>query len=269
LLNAPTVVTVFDMIHELFPENFAKDDKTTHYKQLCVEHAAHVLCISESTARDLVRLFGVPREKISVTHLAYSSAFDAPPEETSNPKSGRPYILYVGHRVGYKNFVGALAAYASSPALRKEFDLVAFGGVPFDARELALIESLGLKGDRVRRVTGSDSDLALAYRRAHVFVYPSRYEGFGIPPLEAMSSGCAVACSNASSIPEVVGDSAALFDPDDVGSIAQALESVCFDSGRHQGLVAAGKRQAAHFSWDRCAQETVQAYERVLGTAHA
>ena len=140
-----------------------------------------------------------------------------------------------------------------------------FGGLPFSEDDMLRLAELRLDPDRVARWTGSDPDLARAYRHARVFVYPSRYEGFGIPPLEAMSAGCAVACSDTSSIPEVVGDAAVLFDPNDVDSIRLAMETACLDDGRRAQLVTAGKARAQKFSWDRCAADTLAVYKGLLG----
>jgi len=250
------VVTVYDMIHELFPESFSADDQSSRLKRECVEAADHVICISHSTACDLMRLFNVAESKITVTHLGFSRAFSQAHRLAATPSTpgSRPYLLYVGHRHGYKNFSGLLAAYRASPRLRQGFDLVCFGGEPLDdSRE-----------PDVKRLTGSDDDLARAYAGAHAFVYPSLYEGFGIPPLEAMSCGCPVACSNTSSIPEVVGHAAELFDPHNLDSMRRALEHICFDEARRAELVTAGHLRAGQFSWDRCAAETAQSYRRLL-----
>lgn len=264
LRSVPTVVTVFDMIHELFPDHFLSHDLTSRDKRKAVDAAAHVLCISERTAQDLGRIFQVPREKISVTHLGFSDVFARAGSFDESRPHPRPYLLYVGQRGGYKNFEGALRAYAASARLRGELDFLVFGGFALSADELALIDSLGLHRNAVRRLTGSDADLACAYRHARAFIYPSKYEGFGIPPLEAMSCGCPVVCSNTSSIPEVVGDAARLFDPNQADSIRQALDEVCFDEGLRSNLVDAGHRRAQRFSWDQCARDTVEVYRRVI-----
>lgn len=264
--HSRTVVTVYDMIHELFGKEFPNDDVTSSDKRHCVTTADHVVCISESTKVDLMRLFDVPEKKISVIYLGYSDAF-VPQREQSNAvaKVQRPYLLYVGHRRGYKGFENAVRAYAGARSVRDQFDLIAFGGPAFTKEEDDLVRSLGLRQGCVSRVTGGDEALASAYRGARAFVYPSRYEGFGIPPLEAMACGCPVACSNTSSLPEVVGSAAELFDPQCIDSIGAALERVCFDSALRVELVERGFRRASRFSWDRCAQETAAMYEQVIG----
>lgn len=258
------VVTVYDMIHELYADEFSPVDPTSEHKRRCVERADHVICISRSTAADLMRLFGTPAEKISVTHLAHSSVFDRPPAASVLDAATRPFLLYVGQRRGYKGFDDALRAYAASPRLRSAFDFVAFGGPAFSADEQATLQSLPLRGDAVRRLEGDDRMLAAAYRSAHAFVYPSRYEGFGIPPLEAMASGCPVVCAATSSLPEVVGDAAQCFDPERPGSLGAAIEALCFDDSRRAELVRRGLERAGAFSWERCADETAAVYQRVL-----
>jgi glycosyltransferase involved in cell wall biosynthesis len=267
LPGVPVVVTVFDMIHELFASTFPAGDTTSRDKRLAVRNADHVLCISESTARDLTELFGVRRDKISVTHLGLSDAFAAKLAAAEQPPHLRPYLLYVGQRAGYKNFEAAVQAYAGSTVLRNEFDLMAFGGPPFNARESALQAELGLRAGSVFHRSGPDDELARAYRHARAFVYPSRYEGFGIPPLEAMACGCPVACANTSSLPEVVGSAALLFDPDDLESMRRALESVAADDTARARLIAGGHAQAKSFSWDRCASETITVYRKLLAVA--
>lgn len=262
--DVPVVLSVFDMIHELFPENFAADDAVIRSKRSSVNAADHLICISQSTANDLVRLFDIPRTKISVIYLGYSDVFAKPAPQGEPPPHDRPYLLYVGQRNSYKNFDTALRAYAASPSLREAFDFVVFGGPALSVEERYLISSLSLRPDTVVRMSGSDMALARVYRHAQAFVYPSKYEGFGIPPLEAMSAGCVVACSNASSIPEVVGEAAIKFEPSDIDATRHALESACFDETVRQKLMRAGNHQVKKFNWDNCAMETAATYRKVI-----
>ena len=253
----PLVLTVYDMIHEVFP---GTDDFTAGMKRRAVAAADHVICISHQTRSDLIRLLGVPEEKTSVTHLSHSIPVLHAASSSNLANAERPYLLYVGFRFGYKNFEGFLHAFAASSRLRQEFDIMCFGGGPFTPPELALADTLGLRDAQLRHAAGDDESLARAYTEAHAFVYPSAYEGFGIPPLEAMARGCAVICSDSSSIPEVVGSAAELFDPNDRESMLNALEAVCFDPSRRAQLRAAGLRRQAMFTWRRCAEETARIY---------
>jgi glycosyltransferase involved in cell wall biosynthesis len=256
------VVTVFDMIHELFAANFSPSDPVARLKKQAVAVADHVICISHRTADDLMAILGTPRAKITVTHLASSDVFElGHSSRRSAGRAERPYFLYVGKRDGYKNFRRVLDAYATSTRLAEDFDLVAFGGGAFDARERERIANL--RPSAVRQVSGDDARLADYYAGAHAFIYPSEYEGFGIPPLEAMGCGCPVLCSDTSSVPEVVGEAGEYFDPTDTESIRAGLERLAYDDGRRIELIAAGRRRSAQFSWDRCAAETLVAYQHM------
>jgi glycosyltransferase involved in cell wall biosynthesis len=263
---AVVAVTVHDMIHELFPGHFSPGDPTTRLKRASVQAADLIFCNSQSTANDLMQLFGVSAKKIHVTHLA-AGELPAGRSMPALPAPGqRPYLLYVGHRDGYKNFEGALRAYASSSRLHEAFDWLLFGGAPLSDAERARFADLKLRPDAVHRSAGDDDALSRAYAGARAFVYPSMYEGFGIPPLEAMLHGCPVASAGVSSIPEVVGDAAQSFDPNDVESMRQALETICFDEQRRQWLVSRGLQRAAQFSWDRCAEQTAAVYRAALAS---
>lgn len=259
--NCRIILTVHDMIHELYPEYFHSWDPTRDEKKAAVERADHIICISENTQRDLIRLLGVPAEKTTVIYHGFALT---QAKAATLAKHRRPYLLFVGLRGGYKNFDRVLKAYALRPSLREEYDLVAFGGGGFNAKELEFIHSLGLDGVQVRHVGGDDGVLAALYKQAAMFVYPSLYEGFGIPPLEAMSYDCPVACSNTSSIPEVVGDAAVQFDPLDVESIANTLEKLAGDAGLQTELRGLGRSRVALFSWKKCALKTLEVYRRML-----
>jgi glycosyltransferase involved in cell wall biosynthesis len=202
----------------------------------------------------------VPVEKTSVVYLGFGLDRQEP---AILPAPRRPFFLFVGLRGGYKNFDRLVSAYAACSKLRNEYDLVAFGGGGFSSKERDVILSHGL-GEQVHQQGGDDSVLSALYRQAALFVYPSLYEGFGIPPLEAMSLDCPVVCSNTSSIPEVVGDAAVQFDPNDVESIGSALRSVAFDPQCRAELRLRGQSRIAEFSWRKCAMETLDVYQKVL-----
>jgi glycosyltransferase involved in cell wall biosynthesis len=249
--QSKTVVTVYDMIHEKFPQFFPSDDKTSQIKKAAVDRADHVICISENTRTDLIDLLHVPREKTSVTHLAYAAS-----AKKAEPPKGlgvRPYIAYVGARVGYKNFIGLIRAFGVSEFLRSHFSIACVGGGT----------RAGLQPEQILLLNGGDELLESVYRGAAAFVYPSLYEGFGLPPLEAMSAECPVVCSRTSSLPEVCGDAAEYFDPSQPESIAASIERAVSSNGRRQELVALGLLQIRKFSWDQCARQTAAVYDFV------
>jgi glycosyltransferase involved in cell wall biosynthesis len=261
--SAKVVLTVHDMIHERFSEQFPAFDSTIKEKAIAVARADHVICVSEQTRQDLIELLGVNPAKTSVVHHGFSlTSRPATQQKIDSPV--RPFLLYVGARYGYKNFVGLLQAYATSVILKRDFDLICFGGGAFENKETSMFEQLGLNSNAVRQISGSDTVLAEHYQAASAFVYPSFYEGFGMPPLEAMSFNCPVVCSNVSSIPEVVGNAGLMFNPNDTQSIKLAIEQVVSDREVREILVARGQERIKQFSWEKCAQETVNVYRKVL-----
>ena len=260
--KARRVITVFDMIHEKFSKTFSPNDSTRDAKAYSIKRADHVICISENTRKDLIEILGVEKEKTSVVYVGSSlCSNNGPVKQLGNVK---PYILYVGGRVGYKNFKTLLSVYSNSNLLRKEVDLYCFGGGNFTKPELDLMSSLGLIGDSVRYFSGDDTILAGLYASAAAFVYPSLYEGFGIPPLEAMSLNCPVVCSNNSSLPEVVGDAAEMFDPTNEEAMRLSIERVVFSNDYRHELVRRGCARLAFFSWDKCANETLNIYQNLM-----
>lgn len=262
--SAKRMITVFDMIHEKYSGEFSSLDKTSQAKAYAVRRADHVICISENTRHDLIELLGVPPEKTSVVYLGHSLQTPNHPPQSERDRDSA-FVLYVGARGGYKNFSALVRAFASSRLPTEGFQLVCFGGGALSARETAYMQEHGLDPALVTCRSGDDSVLADLYQRATLLVYPSLYEGFGIPPLEAMALGCPVACTNASSLPEVVGDAAALFDPHSDEQIVAALESIALSPERARFLSRLGVERARLFSWQKCAEDTLEVYRSVRG----
>jgi glycosyltransferase involved in cell wall biosynthesis len=256
-----TVLTVYDMVHEKFSRQYARLDPTSAEKAAAVARVDHIVCISKNTQRDLVEILSVPVQKTSVVYLGSSDLLRH--LVVPRPSAGRPFLLYVGVRKGYKNFHRLLAAYSRSPLLKRDFDLVCFGGEALGVEERSRARELGVPAGNLRHASGGDDRLAQLYASATALVYPSVYEGFGIPPLEAMSVGCPVICSNSSSLPEVVGDAAELFDPLDEDQMRSAIERVVTSEGLRRDLVERGRRRCALFSWKRCAEETLAVYRKL------
>lgn len=259
----PRVVTVHDMIHEIYSDLFPVRDPNSMWKKKAVSRADLVICVSQNTRKDLIEIFDVPEEKTCVIHLG----FGLPPSYQARGCSSKimadPYILFVGSRGGYKNFARLLEAYASSKFLNTNFKIVCFGGGGISNAEIALMRQLGIKSEQVQFISGGDGQLFSCYSAAEALVYPSLYEGFGIPPLEAMAVGCPVVCSNVSSIPEVVGNAGAYIDPKSCESIRSSLEVVLMDSEYRSKLVNEGYRRIRTFSWEACAKNTLKAYKKL------
>ena len=257
--DAIRVITALDMIHEKYPDNFPLNDRTTQRKKITFDRVDHIISISQSTKNDLVELFDIDESKISVVHLGVAT-----PNVNSLIKPAvntRPFLLYVGARGGYKNFSLFVSAFAGSTELMREFDLVAFGGGAFTPDELVSFEKHGFRQLQVKQVSGNDRVLSSLYSGAVAFVYPSLYEGFGMPPLEAMAAGCPVVCSNSSSMPEVVNDAGEYFNPSDMDEMRCAIETVCFSSALRDSLIAAGFENVKDFAWEKCAQQTLGVYQ--------
>lgn len=262
--GCPTVVTVYDMIHELFPAEFSRRVDTSGHKRVAVQRADHVICISENTRSDLVKLLNIPQKKISVVHLGCDQEPLAGEIDASPVFGEKPFLLYVGVRSGYKNFSNFLRAVSSSSKLMRMFNVAAFGGGGFSPSESALVDALAFAPGQVRQVSGPDVLLGRYYRQASALVYPSMYEGFGIPPLEAMARDCPVICSNTSSMPEVVGTAGAFFSPGSIEGIRSAIESVVLSDTHSESLKALGRERIRHYSWSRCAEETRAVYRALL-----
>jgi glycosyltransferase involved in cell wall biosynthesis len=251
------VVTVYDMIPEVFPDMYPGGNPHKD-KRLFVEAADLVFCISEATKRDVIRFYGEPSAPIVVTPLAAGNRFHA--DAAKPPILPESYVLFVGKRADYKDFEVLAKAFAVA-GLPRDTRLVAVGGGPWDDDERTLLASLGL-ADRAVQVDLDDQGLAGAYAHALCFVFPSRYEGFGLPTLEAMASGCPTILANASSHPEVGGDVALYFAPGDDAELAKLLGEVVGDDELRARLSAEGLRRAAGFSWHETARLTANAYRK-------
>jgi glycosyltransferase involved in cell wall biosynthesis len=253
------VLTVHDTIAERLPEHFPAVAEERKLKMAALKRADHIICVSENTRKDLMELYAVNPNKISVVYLG-SSLYQP---TVIPPDSADPFFLFVGARFTYKNFERLLEAFGVSQLYRTH-KLVCFGGGMFSSRELSCMEKYGIPRLRVHQTEGDDSTLARYYSAAEAFVYPSLYEGFGIPLLEAMECGCPVVCSDASAFPEVAGDAAVYFDPWNVASMTRALLEVSQSPAKRSEMISKSKARVSLFSWDRCAEQTYAAYQDLL-----
>ena len=254
--NKPFVLTVHDMVFERYPQDVLIYDRTIQHKKLLVEKAAHIIAVSENTKRDIVEILGTSPDKISVVHHGYRAVGSAAEQMFDN------YVLYVGERKGYKNFFPWLSAVR--PLLMKYPTLrIVCTGTPFGSSEVELFAKWNIS-DRLVHITANDAQMASLYRHALCFVFPSHYEGFGIPILEAFHNGCPVCLSNASCFPEVAGDAAIYFNPHDAQSMADALQELISSPALRDDLRLRGLQRSKEFSLERMVQQTCDVYRKLL-----
>lgn len=259
--DLPVVITIYDMIFELFP-HIRDAEWQAEWKRAAIKRADRIICISQNTRADLIRFYPEVAERTTVIHLAVDDIFKS--GFSARSPHPRPYLLYVGMRRDYKNFDGLVAAMASSATLKDAFDLVVVTAEPLSPAEQDMIKQAGLTGRVHLREAHGDAALRDWYHHAALFAYPSRYEGFGIPPIEAMAAGCPVVCLRVSSIPEVCGDAAEYAEPDAPESLRQALERVAFDPARADELRTLGRKRIDVFSWRECARQTSEVYKQLV-----
>jgi glycosyltransferase involved in cell wall biosynthesis len=256
----PFVLTVHDMIHELFPENFHENDVYACYKKRCILKAHHLIAISANTKKDLQHYFRIPDERITVIH----HGIDLKPNEYS-PISNLPehYFLFVGERVGYKNFGVLTEAFSRLSKERHELFLVLAGGRPLTVQETADLTSKEIL-NKVIQITATDTELNTLYKNARCFVFPSLYEGFGLPILEAFKNGCPVVLSNSSCFPEIAGEHAALyFDPTSSRSLEDQIALILSDENKRNELVVQGRARLSEYPIEKCTQRTLAVYKAI------
>ncbi|BCL35201.1 glycosyltransferase family 4 protein [Nostoc sp. MS1] len=257
----PMVLTVHDMIHEVFANLMDKDGQVAEIKRNAILAADVILCVSENTKKDLLTRYSLPEERIYVTHLATDFSPNIGYGNEIIPT--QPFFLHVGWRNNYKNFSRLLIAF-SKITFKVPDIILCVVGTPFDIMEEKLIYEMNL-GKHIQHFSfASDAHLAKLYRNCIAFVYPSLYEGFGIPPLEAMICQAPVIASDSSSIPEVVGDAGLLFEPTSISDLTDKLLFLLENPAERERMIAKGLQQSQKFSWDKTVSQTIQAYQYVV-----
>jgi len=259
-LRIRTVITVFDMISEIYPSEIPRRFWSRDYKKYLVERSNYILAISENTKNDLINILGADPDKIGVTLLGVGEEFRRTDLLPSSPR--KKTFLYVGKRGGYKNFKSLVAAFSLFHKTNPEFRILAIGGEDVTQAELSSIEDLGLQ-TCIEFTQADDNALRSHYQEAAGLVYPSLYEGFGLPPLEAMSMGCPVIAASSSSIPEICGQIPYYFDPNDETSLLRALLIFQHNSGALASKINAGIVWSRKFTWDRTALSTLEKYKSI------
>lgn len=268
----PRVQTIHDLTPQLFPDQYSKLHRRLSSKSLrrAVKGGAHLIAISEHTAGDLMRLTGVGSDRITVVLLGYDAPAEAPPKAEQRAAVRQsfgltgPFVMFTGALTRRKNLVFLIDAFARLRRRQPEVQLVLAGRPGLGAEEIdAAIRHHGLDQAVLRPGYVSDRDLTTLLFEASAFAFPSHYEGFGIPPLDAMAHGTPVVACPGGAVQEVVGDAALVVSPENPSQFADALASVLTDAAEADRLRAAGYERIRTFSWRRMARETVDVYHHV------
>ncbi|MDR6193705.1 glycosyltransferase family 1 protein [Siphonobacter sp. SORGH_AS_0500] len=265
IFKKPFVLTFHDLIHEKFgheyPDYLTGVDNLIKANKLLLNKASKVIAISESTKNDIIDYYKIDPAKIEVVYLASSLKDKSVPDKLL---SNLPYILFVGNRGAYKNFSIFIESVSELLKLDKNIRVICAGGGSFDAKEIEYFKKLGIENQISYRPITSDEGLASLYSNALMFVFPSRYEGFGIPTLEAFNCGCAVVLSNISSLPEVGGDAALYIDPQDPHSIHKAVKLFLYDSELRNKYKNLALERSKKFNWATTVEKTVDIYQSLV-----
>lgn len=258
--NAKIVITIHDMIHELFWRGYA--DNEINRKKQAIYSADKIITISNNTKKDILRIYpDIPEEKIQVIYHGTSHL----------PKPNRPlsftvpnrYILFVGRRGDYKRGMYVVKALSDFLKNNKEISILFLGGGKFSYEELLILQKYGLTNSIIQKDV-TDAELAYLYKHAICFVYPSLYEGFGLPILEAFENDCPVVCSNNSSLPEVGGEAALYFDNENSSELVNNIEKLCFSEDVREDCIRKGKERVKMFTWEKCAEQTYRVYLELI-----
>ena len=256
-IGRPVVVTVHDMIQEIYPDTFGRDIIEDKKRQIFA--ADHIVAVSQHTKDDILRFYPeIAPDRISV--IRHGRPLDRiSPSSDSWPDE---YLLFVGKRDGYKNFLPFVKAVAPLMERRRKLRIICTGDAfkPYEVRELSLLPF----ADRVIRVGATDAQLKSLYMHARALVFPSLYEGFGLPILEAFGTGCPVCLSDASCFPEIAEDAAVYFDPSDAGAICDTVSRCICDEGLRRTLRERGSMRLKAFDWSQSAAELEKVYANLL-----
>jgi len=259
--KAKIVCTVYDMVNEIFPHSTKFARETTEMKLDTINRADKIFCISHKTKSDLMEYFGVNENKIKISYL--SSGFENFKFKPQTKKEFSDCLLFVGSRYGYKNYENLIKAYSISKNLRNNFRIIFFGGEKPGIYEFDIIKKNKLNYNQILFFNDNDYDLSYIYTNVLALIYPSLYEGFGMPILEAMSLGCPVISSKGGALTEIGGDGIPYFDPLSVDDISFKIESTLNSTNILKETIEYGLKRSKEFSWKNCADQTLNGYKEI------
>lgn len=269
-IQQPSVVTIHDLSYFYYPEDFLKRDlyKLKNWTEYSIQNAERLIAVSETTKKDVMKFYDIPSERINVIHNGFEKPTTHATISLPHDLETHPYILAVGTLQPRKNIATIIQAFAIFRKHYRTHKLVIIGKTGWLYDDLfTLASKLDLLDYVIFAGYVSDDELAAYYKKAFCYVTASLYEGFGIPVLEAMSYGCPVLASNTSSLPEVGGNAAVYFNPQKPDELVKSLVTLARDKKLRALMVERGNAQIQQFSWNKCAQQTLEVLEQA-GSAH-
>ena len=254
------VITVYDLIHEIYHNDYDKPEGFLPKKKI-LRNVDYIICPSNKTKNDLMKFYNIKSEKIKVIYMGIHKFNNN--TEIDFIKNFKPFLLYVGDRKRYKNFNNLIKAFSINKKILDDFMLVCLGGGKFTNEEKELFKKCKLEQSKIIHLEGNDEILSNLYKNAKAFIFPSTYEGLGLPQLEAMSFGCPVISSNHEAILEAVGNSAVLFNPNEPEDIINVIEKTIYSQNKLEELKKNGINRSKLFSLEKCANETLDLYRKI------
>lgn len=257
----PFVLTVYDMIHELMPQYFENDPyNVVEFKSILIKKASKIIAVSNNTKKDILKFYPqIDPDKIEVIYHGSSIKIE-PNVKVDLPPN---YILYVGSRADYKNFKFLVKAITPLLKANPNLKLLAAGGGKFDDDELKWIKSLCLENQIVQK-SFKENELGHFYQNAELFVFPSLYEGFGIPVLEAMASGCPIILTKHGSFPEIAGEAGIYFDSNSEEDLRDKIQMLLNDKKLRAKFAKKGLEQVKKYNWNDAAEKCLKVYKEAI-----
>lgn len=257
--NVKTIITVYDLIHEKMS---LEKGKIILPKKKMIESADHIICISETTKNDLINFYKVDEKKLSVTYLG-ANHYNLNNSNISKDIDF-PFLLYVGSRLKYKNFDFFVKAYAKSSKINKNFKIVLFGGGKLNKKEKELLGELKIDESKVIQFEGNDNLLNLLYQKASAFIFPSIYEGFGLPIVESLKNKCPVICSRISIFEEIGKNNVNYFDLEDIDNLIDTILKVVEQGKKEKIFHNNIDLILENFNWENCFEKTIKIYKNII-----
>lgn len=263
LNQKPFVLTIHDMMPELFPQYYRKNDPQIIKKKYLAKRATAIVAVSEQTKKDIIKFLNVPEKKVTVIYHGGPEIYH-PNNANSSPIIDAPFFLYVGQRNASKNFLQLVKDFSTFSKMNSKFKLICTGKC-FTSEEIDYINKYNIK-DKVIHITVNDKELRILYAQATALIYPSLYEGFGMPILEAYAYGCPVLLNNTSCFPEIAGNAAIYFTSNkNYSNITEKLSEISnYNKEERKNLIEKGYQQLNKYSWNKASNKLYQLYCSII-----